>query len=156
MSLASEIDSGLAELDTLFAAALSAAVPNPAAFTFSELALGFHGMRDLLFALGVLNEGENEAALIAGLTRERLRHAPEADVGHLAAEAWYYLRTSIDPTWQLGAGEPSIPAILDYLATILRERIAALAATPPHAFIDPTPPADRRALLERLDDRGNA
>lgn len=150
MTLATDIDRGLAELDTLFAAALSAAVPNPAALTFSEMGLDFHAMRDLLFALGILNEGENEAALIVGLTRARLRHAPEADVAHLATEAWYYLRTSIDPTWQLGAGEPSIPAILAYLATIVRERIAALSATPPEPFTDPTPAKERRALLERL------
>jgi hypothetical protein len=144
------IDRGLAELDTLFAAALSAAVPNPAALTFSEVALDFNAMRDLLFALGILNEGENEAALIVALARARLRHAPEAAITHLATEAWYYLRTSIDPTWQLNAGEPSIPAILAYLATILRERIAALSATPPEGIVDPTPPAERRALLERL------
>ena len=150
MSLATEIDRGLAELDTLFAAALSAAVPNPAALPFSEMPLDFNGLRDLLFAFEILNEGENEAALIVGLTRARLRHAPDADVSHLATEAWYYLRTSIDPTWQLNAGEPSIPAILAYLAAILRERIAALSAAPPQPFIDPTPPQDRRTLLESL------
>jgi hypothetical protein len=153
VSLATEIDRGLAELDTVFAAALSAAVPNPAALTFSEMVLDFNAMRDLLFALEILNEGENEAALIVGLARARLRHAPEADISHLATEAWYYLRTSIDPTWQLGAGDPSIPAILAYLATILRERIALLSATPPAPFTDPTPADERRALLLRLRDQ---
>jgi len=149
LTLAETIDRGLDELDGLFAAALSAAVPNPAALTFSELPLGYHGLRDLLFALGVLNEGENEAALIVGLTRERLRHAPDAEIGHLANEAWYYLRTSIDPTWQLDPEPPSIPAIIAYLATVLRERIAALTTTPPPGFVDPTPMEERRALLER-------
>jgi hypothetical protein len=150
VSVAGDIDRGLAELDTLMAAALSAAVPNPAALTFSEMVLDFNAMRDLLFALSILNEGENEAALIVGLARARLRHAPDADVTHLATEAWYYLRTSIDPTWQLNAGDPSFPAILAYLATILRERIAALTATPPEPYTDPTPQAERRTLLERL------
>lgn len=156
MTLAQTIDRGLDELDGLFAAALSAAVPNPAAFTFSELPLGFHGLRDLLFALGVLNEGENEAALIVGLARERLRHAPDAEVGHLAKEAWYYLRTSIDPTWQLDPEPPSIPAILAYLATVLGERIAALTATPPPGFTDPTPTAERRTLLQRLRTKSSS
>lgn len=144
------IDRELAELDGLFAAALSAAVPNPAALTFSEMSLDYNAMRDLLFALGILNEGENEAALIVGMTRARLRHAPGAPIDHLEREAWYYLRTSIDPTWQLDDRPPSIPAILTYLAAVLKERIAALAQTPPQAFVDPTPPGDRRALLERL------
>lgn len=144
------IDRGLAELDGLFAAALSAAVPNPAALTFSEMSLDYNAMRDLLFALGLLNEGENEAALIVGLARARLRHAPGAPIDHLEREAWYYLRTSIDPTWQFDAGGPSIPAIVDYLAAVLKERIAALSQRPPAGYVDPTPPAERRALLERL------
>ena len=150
MTIIKDIDRGLAELDTVFATALAAAVPYPAALTFSEMNLDYNAMRDLLFALGVLNEGENEAALIVGMTRARLRHAPDAPIDHLEREAWYYLRTSIDPTWQLDGGTPSIPAILAYLTTILRERIAALSADPPKVYADPTPPEERRALLERL------
>ncbi len=150
MTALHEIDRELAELDGLFAAALAAAVPNPAALTFSEMSLDYNAMRDLLFALGMLNEGENEAALIVGMTRARLRHAPGAPIDHLEREAWYYLRTSIDPTWQFDDGGPSISAILRYLATVLNERIAALAETPPQPYVDPTPPEERRALLERL------
>ena len=74
-------------------------------------------------------------ALIAGLVRDRLRDEPGSDVAHMTREAWYYLRTSIDPTWQFDAGEPSLPAALAYLAIVLRER----------------PPAgERAALLGRL------
>ena len=119
MSGTEAIDRGLAELDTLFAAALAAAVPNPAALTFSEMVLDFNAMRDLLFALGILSEGENEAALIVALARARLRHAPEADIAHLATEAWYYLRTSIDPTWQFDDAPPSLMAAIAYLIQVL-------------------------------------
>jgi hypothetical protein len=131
---------GLAELDRLFGAALDAALPNPAALIFSELPLNYQGKRDLVFALGLLEEGENEAALIAGLMCERLRAEPSAEIAHLVREAWYYLRTSIDPGWQFDDGPHAMPVLLAYLATVLRARIARAAP----------PPAERAALLRRL------
>jgi hypothetical protein len=133
-----ELAGGLAELERQFGAALDAALPNPAALIFSDLPLGFQGKRDLVFALGLLEEGENEAALIAGLTGDRLRAEPSADVAHLIREAWYYLRTSIDPGWQFDDGAPSLPALLAYLTLVLRERPRRM------------PAAERAALLRRL------
>ena len=135
MTLADAVERGLAELERCFDDALNAALPNPVALIFSDLPLAYQGKRDLVFAMDLLNEGENECALIAGLVRDRLRDEPGADVAHMTREAWYYLRTSIDPTWQFDDGEPSLTAALTYLALTLRER----------------PPAGERApLLRRL------
>ncbi len=144
------VERGLDDLERCFDGALNAALPNPVALIFSDLPLAYQGKRDLVFAMDLLNEGENECALIAGFVRERLRADATADVAHLAREAWYYLRTSIDPTWQFDDGEPSLPGALAYLATILRERTAAISASPRATFADPTPVGDRAALLVRL------
>jgi hypothetical protein len=136
----SELAAGLAELEAGFDAALDAALPNPAALIFSDLPLDYQGKRDLVFALDLFEEGENEAALIAGLIARRLRADPEAEVAHLEREAWYYLRTSIDPGWQFDDGPAPVPALLAYLATVLRAR----------AGTGPLPAAERAQLLARL------
>jgi hypothetical protein len=133
------IESRTAELERAFDDALNAALPNPVALIFSDLTLGYQGKRDLVFAMDLLNEGENECALIAGFVRDRLREHPDADVAHLEREAWYYLRTSIDPTWQFDDGEPSLAAALTYLTRLLDER--SEEELPPHA---------RAALLREL------
>jgi hypothetical protein len=139
MTLLAAVECGLEQLECCFDDALNVALPNPVALIFSDLPLAYQGKRDLVFALDLLNEGENECALIAGFVRDRLRDDPAADVAHMTREAWYYLRTSIDPTWQFDDGEPSLPAALTYLGIMLRER----------------PPAGERAeLLRRL--RSNA
>jgi hypothetical protein len=135
MTLLAAIERGLTELERAFDDALNAALPNPVALIFSDLPLAYQGKRDLVFAMDLLNEGENECALIAGFVRDRLREAPDASVVHLEREGWYYLRTSIDPTWQFDDGEPSLPAALTYLTLMLRER---------------PPAAGRAALLQRL------
>ena len=96
--------------------ALDAALPNPVALIFSDLPLAYQGKRDLVFALDLFNEGENECALICGFARDRLREDASADIAHLEREGWYYLRTSIDPTWQFDDGVPLLPAALAYLA----------------------------------------
>ena len=153
MTLADTIGNGIAELDDLLGTALAAAVVHPAALVFTDLPLDFGGKRDIAFAIGLLDEGENEAALIAALARDTLRRTPGADIAHLTREAWYYLRTSIDPTWQFDDGDPSIPAALTYLATVLRERIAQLAANGPSGFSDPTPAEARAALLRQIRDK---
>lgn len=151
MSLAAEIAAGVAEIDGVFAQALDAALPMPAALTFSERIFDVQGRRDLLYALGFLNEGENEAALISILARDALDRDAAFDVTHLAREAWYYLRTSIDPDWQFDDGAPSIPAALAYLATVVRERTDRIAAAPrPAVTADGEPRAERAALLRRL------
>jgi hypothetical protein len=145
----------LDELERLFDDALDAALPNPVALIFSDLPLGYQGKRDLVFALGLLNEGENECALIAGFIRDRVRESARADVAHLEREAWYYLRTSIDATWQFDDGEPSLPAALDYLAHALRARTAA-ARRAPRPPAEPPPVPDGAALLLRLRAEANA
>jgi hypothetical protein len=135
MTALATLESGLEELERCFDAALEVALPNPVALIFSDLPLAYQGKRDLVFALDLLNEGENECALIAGFVRDRLREQPGADVAHLEREAWYYLRTSIDPTWQFDDGDPSLPAALNYLMQVLRER---------------PPLAERATLLRKL------
>jgi hypothetical protein len=143
----------LAPLERCFDDALAAAIPNPVALIFSDLPLQYQGKRDLVFAMGLLNEGENECALIAGFIHDRFASDPQAGVAHLEREAWYYLRTSIDPTWQFDDGAPSVPAALAYLCEVLRERTRALAAAPRPPG-EPEPVADGAARLERL--RANA
>jgi hypothetical protein len=144
------IERGTTELEGVFDAALDAALPNPVALIFSDLPLAYQGKRDLVFALDLLNEGENECALICGFARDRLRDDPNADIAHLEREGWYYLRTSIDPTWQFDDGAPSLPAALAYLTQVLRERSDAVRAAPRSPNGDVTPSAQRAALLRRL------
>jgi hypothetical protein len=147
VSEAAALEAALDALEAAFDDALQAALPNPVALTFSELPLDFQGKRDLVFALDLLNEGENEAALIAGLARITLRRAPESDVRHLAREAGYYLRTSIDPTWQFDDATPAFGPLLAYLSIVLAERTAEARARPA-----PAAPlrAGRHELLRRL------
>jgi len=150
MTLLASVERGLDDLERRFDEALDAALPNPVALIFSDLPLAYQGKRDLVFALDLLSEGENECALIAGFIRDRLRENGGADVAHLEREAWYYLRTSIDPGWQFDDGEPSVPAALAYVAQILRERTDAVRSRPRTAHPDATPQAERAALLLRL------
>jgi hypothetical protein len=141
MTLLATLERRLEELERCFDDALDAALPNPVALIFSDLPLAYQGKRDLVFAMDLLNEGENECALIACFARDRLRDDPDIGITHLEREAWYYLRTSIDATWQFDDGEPSLPAALAYLAIVLRER----------------PPAgERAALLGHLRADANA
>jgi len=145
----------LDDLERLFDNALDATIPNPVALIFSDLPLAYQGKRDLVFAMGLLNEGENECALIAGFIRDRVRADAQADVSHLEREAWYYLRTSIDPTWQFDDGAPSLPAALDFLAHVLRERTAAARNTPKPPD-EPPPVPEGTVLLQRLRAEANA
>jgi hypothetical protein len=139
----------LAPLERAFDDALDAVIPNPVALIFSDLPLGYQGKRDLVFAMGLLREGENECALIAGFIAERRAADPEAAVDHLEREAWYYLRTSIDPTWQFDDGAPSIPAALTYLVHVLALRTDRARALP-KAPDEPDAPPGAAALLARL------
>jgi len=150
MTLLDEIERGTAELEHAFDAALDAALPNPVALIFSDLPLAYQGKRDLVFALDLLNEGENECALICGFARDRLRDDATAGIAHLEREGWYYLRTSIDPAWQFDDGAPSLPAALTYLTQVLRERTDTIRATPRPQKGDITTSAQRTALLQRL------
>ena len=147
------LERALEQLERGFDDALDAALPNPVALIFSDLPLAYQGKRDLVFALGLLDEGENECALIAGFVRDRWRETPGANVAHLAREAWYYLRTSIDPAWQFDDGKPSLRAALAYLSQVLRERTDAVRTAPPPPPRDAAPRAERAALLRRLRER---
>jgi hypothetical protein len=150
MTLLEAIELGTAELERAFDAALDAALPNPVALIFSDLPLAYQGKRDLVFALDLFNEGENECALICGFARDRLRDDAAADIAHLEREGWYYLRTSIDPTWQFDDGAPSLPGGLAYLTQVLTERTDAVRAAPQPLNRDTTTSAQRAALLRRL------
>jgi hypothetical protein len=144
------VEHDLDELERFFDDALTAALPNPVALIFSDLPLGYQGKRDLVFALDLFNEGENECALIAGFVRDRLRASSTADITHLEREAWYYLRTSIDPAWQFDDGDPSLHAALAYLAQVLGERTHIVRRTPHPHTSDGVPASDRAALLRLL------
>jgi hypothetical protein len=149
MIVATTLGGELAALERIFDDALEAAMPNPVALRFTDLDLGYQGKRDLVFGLALLEEGENEAALIAGLAHDALARDPAFDVAHLLREAWYYLRTSIDPQWQFDDPPDSFGPALAYIGALLRQRVAALL--PPAALPSDIPNADeRRALLERL------
>ncbi|HEV8021355.1 MAG TPA: hypothetical protein VGP41_08855 [Candidatus Lustribacter sp.] len=150
MTLRDAIERGTSELEGAFDAALDAALPNPVALIFSDLPLAYQGKRDLVFALDLLNEGENECALIAGFARDRLQADTAADIAHLEREGWYYLRTSIDPTWQFDDGAPSLPAALAYLAHVLRERTELARNNPHQSLRDGEPAAERAALLRAM------
>jgi hypothetical protein len=150
MTLA-EIDAALEQLGRALDDVLDAALPNPVALVFTDLPLAYQGKRDLAFALDMLNEGENECALIAGFVRDRLHDSPEADVSHLEREAWYYLRTSVDPTWQFDDAPPGLPVALAYVTAVLRHRTQATRAKPRGPSSDDAPSAAERAvLLQRL------
>jgi hypothetical protein len=105
--------------------------------------------REIVFVMGLLTEGENEAALLLALANDVLAATVDADVAHLIDEAWYYLRTSIDPAWQLDDEGPSAPAALAYLGETLQGRLAQLASLPPrtlHPVQDAAPAERLRAL----------
>lgn len=144
------LETGLARLDRLYREAIGTFAPPNPAFERDRIIGALATPRELAFVLGFLAEGENEAALLLELMREMRRDCPEQSVAHILDEAWYYLRTSIDATWQLDGGEPSVAAALAYLITMLERRIARLRTVrraPPLADdLDP----GARAVLERL------
>ena len=76
--------------------------------------------------------------------------SPDHDIAPMLREAWYYLRTSADPSWQIDEGPPSIPAALDFLKTIVRERIAHARLAPPQPPPDVLPDTERKTLLRRF------
>jgi hypothetical protein len=145
----------LGELEACFDDALAATIPNPVALIFSDLPLAYQGKRDLVFAMGLLNEGENECALILGFLRDRLAADASADVSHMTREAWYYLRTSIDPTWQFDDGEPSMPAAIAFLVRALRDRTSAARALPTRPD-EPEPVIGGAAVLRALRHESGA
>jgi hypothetical protein len=141
----------LPELDALFRDLVRAAVPPNPQFERERIILQTRCPRELVFLLGLLSEGENEAALLLELIDSVNAAEPDAPVGHILDEAWYYLRTSIDAQWQLDDGEPSAAAALAYLFIVLAERLADLraAARPAEAYRATAEP-ERAELLRSL------
>ena len=152
MSAFDDLDVALAALETGFDDALERVTPNPYALRFSEIRFDFQAKRDLVFALGLLNEGENEAMLIAALARRELERDPSFDAAHLVREAWYYLRTSIDPAWQFDDVPPDFGAAIAYVRDLLRERVAAYRR-PSGTPADAPDAAARRTRLDAIRSR---
>ncbi len=102
-----------------------------------------------MFGLALLSEGENEAALIAGLAFAAITRDPTFDIAHLIREAWYYLRTSIDPEWQFDDPPATFGPALRYIGALVQQRVAAHVA--PLALPSDAPDAGaRRSLLATL------
>ncbi len=141
------IADGLERLDDLFVEAIRAFAPPNPQFERDRIIHALHNKRDVAYVCGFLSEGENEAVLIFGLIRDVLADDRDADVDHLLDEARYYLRTSVDPAWQLETDRPTVQAAFDYLARVLERRIARIAARgtdpSPADFVEP----DARRLL---------
>jgi hypothetical protein len=146
MSLARELRDGCARLERVYGELIRAYVPENPQFEVQRIVEDLRNKREIVFVLGLLSEGENEAALILALANDVLAQTPQADVAHLVDEAWYYLRTSIDPRWQLDDGPPSAAAAMTYLRELLEARRDALAGLPPRVLAPENP--ERRA--ERL------
>jgi hypothetical protein len=148
------LTTGLERLDALYLAAIRAFAPPNPAFERDRIITELAKKRELAYVCGVLSEGENEAALIFEVIRDVLDTEPRASIEHLLDEARYYLRTSIDPLWQLDAQTPSLANAFAYLETVLARRIARiekLALNPPLA--DDVEP-DARELLGMTHEEG--
>lgn len=144
--LARQLQIGCGALEMLYTDLIRAYVPQNPQFEVERIINDLPRKREIVFVMGLLSEGENEAALLLALSNDVLAASPESDVSHLIDEAWYYLRTSIDPGWQIEDGAPSAPAALAYLAELLRERLALLASLPPRTL----PSYEDGARAERL------
>jgi hypothetical protein len=143
-----ELADGLARLDERYVAAIRAFAPPNPQFERDRIIASLANKREIAYVCGFLSEGENETALILSLVRDLLAADPQAETGHLLDEAWYYLRTSIDESWQLDTAAPSAIAAIRYLEAMLGRRIErALAAGERSALAEP-PDADARELLE--------
>lgn len=128
---AARLAAGLPQLHELYRDLIRAAAPPNPQFERERIIAQAANPRELVFLFGLLSEGENEAALLLELISTVLAADAAAPVAHIADEAWYYMRTSIDPDWQLDDGAPSMSAALAYVYDVLTERLDWLAATPP-------------------------
>ncbi len=144
---------GVAALDALYRDLIRAYAPPNPQYERERIIAQAHAPRELAFVLGLLSEGENEAALLLELTAAVLRDNPQTNVEHLVDEAWYYLRTSIDDRWQLDDGLPSAGAALTYLELILSERRDRLRAAEREQPLAAREAPERAAQLRSLRDR---
>ncbi len=146
---AERLAAGVPALHELFRDLIRAAAPPNPQYERERIIAQALNPRELVFLFGLLSEGENETALLLELFAQVLAADATAPVAHIADEAWYYLRTSIDPAWQLDDGAPSMSAALAYLYAVLDDRRAGLRGSPPPQVID-RDGAARAALLRRL------
>jgi hypothetical protein len=137
-------------LDSLYEDAIRAFLPANPSFDFERSLAGLQSKRDVAFLLGLLSDGENEAALCLELAHAKRAASPASDVTHILEEGWYYLRTSIDLGWQLEPGPAPDRAMVAYLEAMLRGRIERLAQEPRLAPAADEPAALRARLLRRL------
>lgn len=144
--LAGQLRIGCAALESLYGELIRAYVPQNPQFEVERIIDDLPVKREIVFIMGLLSEGENEAALLLALANDVLASDPTAEVAHLIDEGWYYLRTSIDPGWQIDDGLPSATAALAYLAELLRGRLAQLASLPPRVV----PAGEESSRAERL------
>ncbi len=147
------IATGLAALDDLYVEAIRTYAPPNPQFERDRIIRSLINKREIAYVCGFLSEGENEAALIFGLIRELLDVDPNAEIGHLLHEARYYLRTSVDPEWQLEAETPALATALRYLAIVVARRIARAAQAQVEPPLAELAEPDARALL--LDREGS-
>jgi hypothetical protein len=140
---------GLARLEGIYADGIRAFLPRNPQFERERIIAELCNKREIAFACGLLNEGENEAALILELIARVRERDPAAPVGHMIDEMGYYLRTSIDPGWQLAERPPSATAAVAYLAAALDRRVSELRDDPPGYVPDFV--RDRR-LLEGIEE----
>jgi hypothetical protein len=129
-SESARLRAGLPELDALLRDVVRAAVPANPQFERERSIVQAHCPRELVLPLGFLNEGENEAELLLELIDSTAAAHPDEPVAHMIDEACY-LRTSIDPQWQLDDGEPSAGAALAYLFAVLDKRLDRLREATP-------------------------
>jgi hypothetical protein len=155
MTLARTLRDGCATLERLYGVLIRAYAPENPQYEVRRIVVDLRNKREIVFVMGLLSEGENEAGLILALANDALAAAPGDDVAHLIDEAWYYLRTSIDPLWQIDDGAPSAGAGLAYLIEVLERRRAALNALPPRTLAaeDPAWRAERLRALREADGR---
>jgi hypothetical protein len=146
------LNAGLPELQALYRDCIRRAAPPNPQFERERIIAQAPNPRELAFLFGLLNEGENEAALLLELVDSVHAADPRAPVEHIADEAWYYLRTSIDPEWQLDTAGPSLAAALAYLFIVLDQRRDALAALPVPAEPERDDAPARTGLLRSLRD----
>jgi hypothetical protein len=134
-SAAERIALGLAALESLYVELISALLPENPQFERDRIIRALPRKREIVYVLGVLNEGENEAALILELIGETLARDSEAPTDHLLDEMSYYLRTSVEPAWQLERSVCADSALV-YLFAQLDLRLHQIRASPRQRMLE--------------------
>jgi hypothetical protein len=124
-SEAERVALGLGALESLYVELISAFLPENPQFERDRIIGALPRKREIVYICGLFSEGENEAALILELIGETLARDSNAATDHLLDEMSYYLRTSIDPDWQLERSA-SAGAAACYLFAQLDARLAQI------------------------------